>query len=740
MTTILDNSKGDSLTDNKPFATSTTTPPRDTFHDVSIPSGGGVLVYWPEKNGFLALFPEEYREFYAEADEHSKKIAKLQDANQKVTEAGIALRAAHKSGVAADIRSAETALQRTISDMRLASDDVKKVLAPLARLDAKDGVKLLELVALKKGKAQKKAVPMYVKSTTLKQVLADKRIYLLEGEKEKPPKEKIFKDGKLNTEALKRKIAANVQDKAKFSKKWKIKPEDADEYSYILSDWAKTMNGKWTDFCERNVQDTEKFFNIDPKDPQRNVDLSAEAQLMRFTGGAGLEMNFNPFKGNLNDQRDLSWPKRIIRGAKSGEFGIKANAHASFAAAEGRIRTAWYLPHFAGWHATAQFADQTLELGYWRCELDITLSGAAGASLAIECDIEVSYTGGKQGVRGIPVQDSHKLGAKLRAGASAELDVFADGRVGVDLKGALQWLNPEGASSNGKPLTIKPDEAIAEFKDIAKVDSSAAGLAGAGLKLAFKIKHESGKFVIYAKIGACVKYGAETSMKFEVDTETIGEFFKCVAYQLKRADYHKIADVIDQKAFEAFCQIHYLMIASARSIKDFVTKSQIDIFREYEAASKSIDRSIKDGAGAVEDFVGRIRSELLKQTGSWLSYAPPEVMGKIQFQLATIHGGRSAVQDHAREAIALALGAPQTMNQLATIAERITDRMGDKQDSRIGFAIIESSLAGTSDADQLACAELRLSNASPLLSGPFIWNNEPQFVIAKMGIEHPMYA
>lgn len=48
------------------YATSTTTPPRDTFHEVTLTPGDGVLMYWPEKNGFLALFADEYRAIFAE--------------------------------------------------------------------------------------------------------------------------------------------------------------------------------------------------------------------------------------------------------------------------------------------------------------------------------------------------------------------------------------------------------------------------------------------------------------------------------------------------------------------------------------------------------------------------------------------------------------------------------------------------------------------------------------------------
>ncbi|MDB5937409.1 MAG: hypothetical protein JWQ01_4753 [Massilia sp.] len=740
MTTILGNTKLEQTRGKEPYATSTTTPPRDTFCEVAVPAGEGVLMYWPEKNGFIALFPEEFRCFSAEADDHSKKVEKLQLANQKVSESALRLRDAHKRGVFAEIASAEAVLQQAISDMHRASADVKKALEPLGRLDAKEGAKMVELVSLHRRKEQQQAVPLYVKSTTLRTVLAENRVYLLSGEKEKSPDEKVYKDGKLNTDAIKKKIAAKVQDKAGFSKKWKLKPDDAEAYTGVLGEWAKTMNGDVARFLERSTSDFESRFN-DPKDPHRNIDLSAEAQLMRYTAGAGLEINFKPFKGNLFDKYDANWQKRLLRGAKSGEFGIKANAQASFAIAEGCIRTSLYYPHYAGWHATAEIGTQRFELGYWRFLGDITLSGGVGASLAVEVDVEINYTRGKQEIRGIASDDKDKAWKKVRNGVSAEFDAFAGARTGVDVKGALQWLNPEGAPSNGKPTKVKPIEAVAEFKDVAKVSQGAAVLGGIGLKGAYQIAHEKGRFVIYVKMGACLGVGLAASLKFEVGAETIGEFFKCIAYQLKRADYHKMADTFQSTAYVAYCQVKYLVVAGGRNLEEFAATRRENIRLEYSRVSEEIDSAIKSGAREAEDFVKRIRHELEAQTSGWLSYAPPEVLGKIHLQVASLRAGASvALQAQASELTALALGAPQTPNQLETIAEHMTEQMGDKQDHQIGLALIASCLKGTLNENMLAEAQSRLVKARPLMSRPFIWNSEPEFVVAKLAIEQAMYS
>jgi hypothetical protein len=476
-------------------------------------------MYWPECNGFVALWPDEFRALMKEADEHSQKIEAFQEANRKMTEAAVKVREAQMRGVKAEIAQSEAELEQALSDVHAASSAVKDKLKPLSKLDAKGGVKMVkmvEMVPIKKFK-DKKAKPIYIKSSGLDKVLAERRIYLVDGEKEKRAKDKLLKDGKLNSDEIKKRIADKVQDQAKFKKEWKLKPDDAPAYTGVLTDWAKTMNGDVAKFIERNKGELEKSINTDPNDPHRHIDLSAEAQLMRYTAGAGLEINFNPFTGNLFDKRDKSWPKHVLRGAKSGEFGIKGNAQAAFAIAEGRVRTECYWPHYAGWHATVDGAGQNFELGFWRFYGDIVLSGGAGASLLVELELGVSYTGGKQGLRGIPQQDRGKPGAKVRAGGKGELDVFAGAEAGIDAKGALQWLNPEGEASNGKPLKVKdPLKAVPEFKDVAVVNPGVSGRAGLGITGAFKIMHEGDRFVIHAKLGACLGLGGGASLKFEV--------------------------------------------------------------------------------------------------------------------------------------------------------------------------------------------------------------------------------
>jgi hypothetical protein len=65
-------------------------------------------------------------------------------------------------------------------------------------------------------------------------------------ERKKEPKEKLFNGTTLNVQEVHKRIASKVQDKARFEKKWKWAPKDADQFSGILTDWAKVMGASAT--------------------------------------------------------------------------------------------------------------------------------------------------------------------------------------------------------------------------------------------------------------------------------------------------------------------------------------------------------------------------------------------------------------------------------------------------------------------------------------------------------------
>lgn len=717
-----------------PKAVTPTTPPAGTYIDVTHVVGNGMLLYWPENNGLIALWPEEWLEFRQEADYHNEVVEKLQQANREVTEASLNLREAQKSAAKPRISEAEQVLQQKLDQQNQASEAVRAAVKPLTDLKAGDPLKMVELLPLTLATHSKKSTPIYVKSDRIKKVLADKRVYLIDGEAERRKPNKLFKGGALDTEEVKRRLLDQVQDKAGFQKKWKLAPDGQDQYADIFSDWARVMNGDIKTFIERQQNAVEKHFNLDPKDPHRNIDLNAEAQLMRWAAGAGLEVNFNPFRGNLHDKRDRHWADRAKRGLKSGAFGIKANADASFAIAEGRVSTALYFPHYAGWHATPEVLGQDFDLGYFRFYGDIALYGTAGASLAVDLDVEATYTAGKQGLRGTP---KSKGGMKVRAGGGGELAVFAGIKAGVDAVGAFQWLSPEGDLGGGRPRKVNIHEAVPEYRDVATIKPGVAALAGAAAQGAFKIGHMNGKFVITAKLGACLGLGGEGKLTFEVGTETIGDFFKCLAYQLKDADYHQMMEVYTKEAYQAYGHILYIVVATGQDVRAFAHMAGVQIGIKYNEAVSIVRRA---GVQAIRRIADQLR------VWGWIAYMPPEGKGAILASVAEIAANREllaanpGLHEEVAWIVSQMLATHQTPREKHEVLQHMTLALGDKVDVARSEATLRALVAGTPYSDCLTLADIRLAAAQPIKGRPFLRNNESDFVVATLGFNHPLYA
>ena len=705
-------------------ATTSLTTPEGTYVDAKHTLGDGALLYLPGTNEFVALYPDEWLHFRHDADEHEQAIAAQQAANQRVTEASRDLRAALLTGVKSEVEKAENALAQAQSDLAGANKKLKAKLEPLGNLKASGAKKLVETVVLHK--SEKKFRPLYVNADKLKSAMTDKRVYMVDGpaERAKRAQDKIHNGFSLNTKEIKARILEKAQDKAKFKKEWKLAPEGEKEYHGVLTQWARVMNGDITHFLERKTSDVEKRFNIDPADPKRHVDLSAEAQLMRYTAGAGIEGNFNPFQGNLFDKRDSGWVKTMKRGIGEGKFGIKANAHADFAVAGGKVRTIWYWPHFAGWHCDPSVLAQNIDLGWWRFSADIVLYATAGASVCAELDVALLYTANKQGIKGTPKGEP---GAKAMTGASADLDVFAGARAGVDLAGALQWLSPEGLT-DGRARTVdkKTKAETADYVDVASIKpgvSAAAGLMGS---LAFKCFYQDGKFKITAKAGLCVGIGGKGEFTGDVGVATIEEFFKCIAYQLKHLDWAKARELMEQSVYDTYRHILYVVVAEGKRLAEFLGKSARELEMEFESA---VDAAQRRG----REFLDRIRRSL----EHWFAYLPPENKGLILAQVNQIamdHG----LKEQAAFIVAEAMTTMQTPRGKYEVLQRFS-LTGAKVDVASSTAILNRMLASTNVAGCLERTDIALAKAQPIKGYPFLRNDEPEFVTARLGIDHPVY-
>lgn len=732
-----------------PAATAVTNPKPETFVDAKVAFGEGILLYRPDDNSFIALYDEEWFDIRADALSNVAPIEALQEANAKATEKAVALRdLQRKPGTSkAELAQAEKELATALNDVAAKAEEAKKKIEPIKTL-SNDPNQLHELVPLtmkrivksKGGHESRRLItPIYVKADKLKNVLADKRVYLVEGEAErkKQPKEKIFNGTSLNADEIKRRIADKVQDKAKFAKKWKLAPKDADVYSGILFDWARTMGADTKAFLERTQEELVKqilpsTLSHDKNDPYRNIDLAAEAQLMRWAGGAGLEANFSPFQGSLFDKRDKDWKDRAKRAAKTARFGIKANAEASFAVGEAKVETIAYLPHYSGWEMSPAILGQPFNFGYFRAQGDLLLYGLAGVSVALEADLGIMLTGDKQGVKGTPKGEK---GAKAKAGAKGCVELFAGIKEGVQLSGAVQWLNPEGVLGTGKPKKLKPNQAIAEFADIAKVSLGAEAIEGLAAKLGFECRFVDGSFRVAADANLCLGLGGGGKVAADVGAATIGDFFMCVCHILKQADYHKMMDVMEEDTFKTFNQIFFLVEVAGEDLNSFAETTVFDIRKLYIDAIENTRRRGRQ-------FLQQLEQRMHSQWG-WFAYMQPEARGAM---LLAINDARLSAPDDRDMQLAAAFCANellctvQTPRHLNKTLERLTYDMGSRGDVVSARLAMASLLGGTAFTGALERVETRLASVpAPMIGQPFLRNDEPSFFAATLPLHGTIY-
>lgn len=718
-----------------------TTTPRETYVEVSHSLTEGVLLYMPGDNSFIALYPDEWLACRADGHQNKTAIEELQEANRDVTAKSLLLQELleQPNAAKASIAQARKDLDAALNTLSQKSDAAKARVEALGSQTV-DPSKLVELVPLTMKRLEGRTrTPIYVNAKKLRSAMADRRVYVVEGsaERKKPPTGKLFNGTSLNTTEIRNRILNQVQDKAKFSKKWKLAPADADQYSGILTDWAKVMGADATAWLERTKEDVLggllKAETYDPNNPYRNIDVKPEAQFLRWSAGAGAEATFMPFQGNLYDARDRNWKQRFKRAAKAAQFSVKANAEASFAVGEAKVATTAYLPHAAGWHLGPEQIGQDFDFGYFRMRADLTLSAVAGASVALEAGAALMITGHKQGVRGTP---RNQVGATAKIGAKGQVDAFIGLKESIDIAGALQWLNPEGLINPGGPKKPDLNKAIAAYADVAKISAGVSAIQGLSATLGFECDYRNGKFVIATKAGACLGLGGSGNFGCEVGTAEIAEFLMCIAYQLKQADYRKIMGLMKSGAFELFNKILYLQISAGNKIESFVgmeIKNINDAYKKSVAAAK----------GNGEMMLRRIESQL-KTGWGWHVYMPPESRGAVIRTVVDSLSQSQTSNDYDLKKIAAfcvseLLATTQSLGHLKNTLDRINFAMGTEDGSSQGAQLINSVVEGTKFAGCIDRCTAQLVQASPLLGRSFLRNDEPEFRMAQFPLHHSAY-
>lgn len=399
----------------------------------------------------------------------------------------------------------------------------------------------------------------------------------------------------------------------------KFKFDICEDSNIIVSDWAKEMNKSlsWP-----------KGGNADESVYHQYVDISAQAQLMLFSHGAGISAEFNPLKGKVEG---------------------KLEGHASFALGEAKAESTLYVPDrlgisllFPAKADTPQTPGGICNMGALRFALKMVLSGSVGASVAVEVGATLDWSGemGKgYGIKGRPAELSPpplpgKRTINLHtpetpeAQGGGEIGAFVGAQFGGNISGAIEWFDPHPDDTPPANVGKTDDKTIVskerKFAAIAKLEMGVSLQAGAGGSAVFYVTYIQGRFRIFCKAAFCWGAGAKGSLGFEVDGGCYLAFMKSFMYMLRNVDYQKLADMMELDAFQALCAIPLIM--AARGVQAAVAM-----------ADQAMDIITQLGDDLTEENNRVKLMESVLNNPDQFKYSPPETKGALIAQLMDIN-------------------------------------------------------------------------------------------------------
>ncbi|QKJ86937.1 hypothetical protein PMPD1_1988 [Paramixta manurensis] len=497
----------------------------------------------------------------------------LKQEYQKLDEAVIALR--HEL---ADLTPASALVQATLLD-----ENAKK-----------SAIGITELIEIR-GSEYRGGKYTYVRSDKIRSHW--RRYRLNDGEKKTNSRSFITTVSHTGEDGVTRTRQTVDMDKLK-SQLAKIKPSMTlweqkliDDHVDVLACWAEELNESLKKHAESG---------------SGNMVFDSQAQLLRWTYGAGLKGCLNPFEYDIRTRQRK--PTATVSG--------KLSAYASMALAEGKSTAKVYWPDHAGVRICYPLDPERIPgggigvLGTLRFDFELALSGTIGASLGIEAG--VGFSGDT--VKGLPVKavatgipgywrqvDISKAAEDAKSGA--ELSLFAGAEAGANLGGKLVWLNPD-----------KDGRGSEQFSTLAKVATGVAAQAGWGVSGCVELSWKDGKVRIRVKGGLCSGMGAKGSVTLEVDGRAImTEFMPCLVYMLRNADYTRLMAIMTEDDYNYFCAIPLLV-------------GMYGLNRVIDAGI-SLKTELKQGWDDKEARVALMENILAKD--DCMKFAPPESKGAV---------------------------------------------------------------------------------------------------------------
>jgi len=397
---------------------------------------------------------------------------------------------------------------------------------------------------------------------------------------------------------------------------------------------VKIADHNWNDGLFTNLakslgiseENSGKLYFGNPKDSNSVFVADADAQLLRFVGGASIG---------------------AVTEVKNRRFSLSADGNSALDLASATITVVSFsLPCDAGYHVITSVPDrdgdlQPIDLGYLRANISIDLNGFTGASIAGSASIgyKMSDKGQIQMIGTNPGESGNPVPSKgPQTGVIVGANIFVGVQFGCEAACALQWQNPENGHA---------------WNDIASISAEGDISAGAGINGSFCIDYNVGseKFLVHAAVGVTWGLGCSGDINLVVDAKTVISFVQFVYHQIMKANYVYVG-IINNEAFRMLVDIFTNFIFYAKA-------DLVDIF-EKEVASldvwwRTTVRKFADEGVYVNQIYSIVNN--INNDPERLIFTPPEVKGRLLYIL-TDPRLPAAIASDAQGAVAMMSSGP----------------------------------------------------------------------------------
>ena len=606
-----------------------------------------------------AAFMEEARLMEATVEDYLGSIKAL-DAHQS----NYAALMSSEQGMSSNYLSDKQRLEELIRQAQLKVDEknqaLKEVVQPLTDFSSETN-KVMELVPIVRQGSRTEYFRLAYARSHIVQAISEE-IPLSGGSNVNGIDGSVLTEGKVDWDKLAQQMTA-VRSAAKITL----------DFPWF-DDWLKLEKEtvelfKWSEEINKNLE--ARYPRVDGGrhgDEGHQVDLGAEAQLMRWTYGAsGLSGEINPLAGKVT---------------------VKAGGNAELVLAEAKGTLGYYSPPGGLMLACEVPNNDPLDLGMIRTHTFVSVAGGVGASVAAEVGLNVEMRAGQLRANGIeshmvefglpgeqraviPRESSHDADTEARNTLAA----FAGGQAEATVGAQLEWKSPEEGH---------------RFKPFAKTAPGVAALAGAGGMADFFVRYGNGKFTLSVKAGLCLGIGARGRLNFEVDGSLVLEFAKWVYHQLKNINYRRLF-FIENRAFYALSNMIVMSIAFGDELKDSMRQEAADIAEEIG----NFFASVSEQSAAAEQR-GRL-AKAINESPETLRYSTPDAKGAIVYRLMEVnafdryHPGNRDLQGwlenpslfgdmtDRKEAIMSIFRNVQSVSEYENVMQRIKERIDDNK-------------------------------------------------------------